>query len=339
MVTKLVVYLKALIAMLWALLNAIVRALTALLAMLARGKLSVSEDSPDCCLRPPEGMRPRPDPSIYSQEWLHLRGIGFTWDNPDFTLYDSFDNVADRMALKPGEVYRVVVRTHNGSLLAAIGTTVALEVLEFGIGGIVIEKLGSVTVDIPTLGAAPAEFKWMTPATGGHNCLRARLHHPDDGNPLNNVGQHNTEVAKPASPTRAAHLVLRNSAPGDRTLRLELDGYRLPAEPMRPSSERRGLTRNSSEYLLALQERNRRSRFPVAEALQARLAIGAAAAVDVAKQEHGFTVDVAAGASVPLTLITEPAPAGGERQVVNLHAFDGAALVGGVTIHIDPLEI
>jgi len=335
---RLVDYLKALLSLLWALLIAITRALTALIAMLVRGKLSVSEESPDCCLRPPEGMRPRPDPSIYSQEWLYLRGIGFTWDNPDFTLYDELGNVVDRMPLKPGATYRVVVRAHNGSLMAAIGTTVALEVLEFGIGGIVVEKIGSVTVDIPMLGVAPAEFLWTTPATGGHNCLRARLSHPDDGNPLNNVGQHNTEVAKPASPTRAAKLVLRNAAPGERTLRLELDGYRLAAKPMRPSPERGGLARNSPAYLRALQEENRRSRFPVAEALRARLAIGAAEPVEVAGHERGLTVDLAAGASVPLTLTADPAAFGGERQVVNIHAFDGAALVGGVTVHIDPVE-
>jgi hypothetical protein len=327
---------KGLIAFILAMLGALWKAWGVLLKLLLRGRLVGRQRGQDCCIWPPEGMRPRPDPYLYSQEWLYLRGLAYTWDNPDFSLVDPDGNLADRMNLKPGVKYRVVVRVHDGSLLAATNTTVALDVLEFGAGGMVIESLGSLTVDVPAFGATEAVFEWPTPPGGGHSCLRAHLSHPDDGNPLNNMGQHNTEVARPASPMRRSTFIVRNHAPGAREMRLEFDSYRLPAEPMRARSLKE---RNSIEYLRALRERNSRARSPVSDLLDARLQIGDGSPRRIADVQRSPTFLLAAGEATSITFEAKPAPASGAGQVVNIHTFDGLKLVGGVTIYIDSLEV
>src|SRR5262245_65040917 len=47
-------------------------------------------------------LRARPDPYVYSQFWLFLRGIAFSWDNPDFAIIDPLSgNIVDSHALEP----------------------------------------------------------------------------------------------------------------------------------------------------------------------------------------------------------------------------------------------
>lgn len=345
MLHLLVAYLRALIDLLLGAVRILLDAITTLISLL-RGELVVSTRGQDCCLEPPPQMRPRPDPYIYSQGWLQSRGIAYTWDNPDFTLYDSDGNVADRMSLVPGETYRVVVQIHNGSLLAAIGVSVLLEVLEFGIGGVVTAVLGTASADVLAFGTAEAIFAWTTPANGGHNCLRAHLSHPDDGNPLNNIGQHNTEVAQPASQTRTSTFLLRNTAPGRRELRLEFDSYRLPNAPLRARSLDQ---RNSLAYLRELRVRNDRARFPVAPSLAARVAVEDGAVVPSVgglvalptRLDVGTAVAVVldAGTAVPVIFEAEPPAVGEQGAVVNIHAFDDQTLLGGVTVYVDPLGV
>jgi hypothetical protein len=294
------------------------------------GQITGYPQGQDCCIQPPAGMRPRPDPYIYSQQWLQLRGIAYSWDNPDFTLRDSTGKIADRMDLRPGETYRIVVQVHNGSLFAAIGTSVLLEVLEFGAGGVMIDTLGSVAVDVEPFGVADAHFTWTTPASGGHSCLRATLSHPDDGNLLNNVGQHNTVVAKPTSALPVSTFIIRNTASGPRALRLEMDSYRLPNEPLRARTLEE---RNSLAYLRELRARNDRARFPVPASLGVRIAVGASAPTVV--QGEGPSIRLDAGESIPITFGANLPGSGDQPSVVNIHAFDGSTLVGGVTIYVE----
>jgi hypothetical protein len=329
---KLADRIAALIKFILEMLGTLWRAGCVLVNLFARGEVTGAPQGPDCCITPPEEMRPRPDPYIYSQFWLYLRGLAFTWDNPDFTLIDSTGKPADRMKLQPGENYRVVVRVHNGSLLAAIETTVILDVLEFGAGGIVEKILGSIPIDIPAFGSAEAGFNWTAPSSGGHNCLRAFLIHPDDGNPLNNIGQHNTQVMKPTSPTHRSTFVVRNDAPGAREFRLEFDSYRLPSQPMRSRSLEE---RDSVEYLQALRASNNRKRFPVSAALDARIQIGDEPARPISDL-NSPTFELAAGGAVSVALQAQQPPAGGSAHVINVHAFDGPTLVGGVTLYVDP---
>jgi hypothetical protein len=267
----------AFVGFLLAMLKALCDALMVILVLLLRGKLSGRTRGEDCCIRPPDQLRPRPDPYVYSQGWLHLRGLAYTWDNPDFTLLDAGGNAVNRMNLQPGTEYKVVVRVHNGSLFASVNTKVALDVLEFGVSGIATAVIGSTVVDVPAFGEVDVPFTWTTPL-GGHNCLRVQLSQADDGNPLNNVGQHNTVIATPEGPMHKSAFVVRNRASSTRSLRLKFDSYRLPQERLRARSVNE---RNSIEYLRALRERNNSSNFPVPEAVRARVQLGPSGAQSI----------------------------------------------------------
>src|SRR5262245_54338181 len=134
-----------------------------------------------CCIDLPPTIRARPDPFIYSQFWLMARGLGVTWDNPDFEIFDPVTmTVADRLNLVPGKQYRVDVTVHNMSFMAALGTKVHLTAHRFGAGTSVVTDLGNATIDVPGAGTRVAAFLWTTPADGGHTCLRADLSHFDD---------------------------------------------------------------------------------------------------------------------------------------------------------------
>ena len=75
------------------------------------------------CLTPPPDIRARPDPYIYSQEWLAARGLAVTWDNPDFRILDRATGApVDRFSLLPDHDYVIEVLIHNNSLMAALST-------------------------------------------------------------------------------------------------------------------------------------------------------------------------------------------------------------------------
>lgn len=270
------------------------------------------------CLTPPRDIRARPDPSIYCQEWLMARGFAVTWDNPDFRLLDAATGVeVDRFSLVADRDYLIEARIRNNSLMAAIGTSVAFEVRSFGIGTPPTTALGSVSVDVPAGGTAPATIAWHTPSTGGHNCLRALISHIDDANPLNNVGQHNTDVAVPASPERALTFLVGNDGGRVKGLALRLDAYELPQEA---PCARTFKERNSVEYLRRLQAAHDVKRFPVPEELGARLSVE-----EIDFREHD---------EQPVVLTFGPAAATGRRRPINVDAFDGERLVGGVTAYV-----
>jgi hypothetical protein len=164
----------------------------------------------------------RPDPMIYSQEFLRAHGLAVTWDNPDIwvetiapgdqpsgVIVPSHDLVADTE-------YFVVAHIWNGSTDApAIGLPVHYSFLSFGIGG-ASNPIGVTHVDLPAKGVAGcpafAQMKWRTPAKPGHYCLQVRLVWPDDAQPGNNMGQKNTDVKALNSPRAAFTFPVRNDS-------------------------------------------------------------------------------------------------------------------------------
>jgi hypothetical protein len=286
--------------------------------------------SPVDCFNNPD-IRARPDPYIYSQFWLFIRGIGFTWDNPDFAIIDPDTNASvDNHHLAPHKKYFVRVTIHNSSIMAAVNTAVTMEVLRFGAGTIAIDTLPAATVDVPALGSKVAEFEWTTPETAGHNCLRATILHPDDANPLNNIGQHNTDVASPASPTRKLKFHVGNHSQHARRFTLSMNSYRLPAQPLRPDPPRGAsakqlrvveTSRMSPAYLRRLREVNDFAKFPVPPSLQAKL------------ERPELQLDP--GQDVETFVEMRPAAAGQGRQIVNVNVMLDGILIGGVTAYVE----
>lgn len=280
------------------------------------------------CFNKPE-VRARPDPYIYSQYWLYIRGLAFTWDNPDFAIVDPDDGLPkDPHQLKPLKLYKVRATIHNSSIMAALDTAVVLDVLRFGAGTPVVQGLGFTMVNVPALGSTVAEIDWTTPPTAGHNCLRAFILHADDANPLNNVGQHNTEVVDATSVTRKLAFHVANNSAHERRFTLTMNAYRLPKEPMRPTPLRgerpevqTELSRQSPGYLRRLREINDFAKFPVPADIGAKLTQP--------------DLVLKAGEEVETFLELGPAIAGTGRRNVNVNVMLDDILVGGVTVYVE----
>jgi hypothetical protein len=253
----------------------------------------------------------RPDPLLYSQQHLLDRGLAVTWDNPDITLSKGGVPVSSAN-LEPATTYEVTSRIWNNSLEApVIAMPVHLSYLDFGIGTEPI-PIASSTVDVGVKGSAGqpgfVSIPWTTPPTPGHYCLQVQLDPVDDSDPSNNLGQENTDVVEAQSPATFT-FTLRNDSDLARTYRFEVDGYEIP--PLRPCGERRPAD-------AVLLDAHRRDRHPVPD---------------------DFTVEIAPptptldpGAAVAITVTVEP-PAGFHgRQPINVNAFYGRRLAGGLTL-------
>jgi len=271
-----------------------------------------------CCTDVPWDVRARPDPFIYSQQWLASRGLAVTWDNPDFRLVDVATGLpVDRFSLVAGQTYRIEATIHNNSFMAAIGTNVLFEVLRFGAGTGVIDNLGAVTIDVPGAGSTIAAVNWKTPATGGHNCLKVTIAHMDDANPFNNVGQHNTDIARPAGSSRMLPFHVGNHGISGKQYTLAMDAYRLPERPLSSESHR---DRGSLTHLRRLQRANDVRSFPVPESFGAKLS--------------RTQIELTPGQEVEIEIELTPPPASSELHAVNVNVFEGEHLVGGVTAYV-----
>jgi hypothetical protein len=270
----------------------------------------------------------RPDPMIYSQYYLMSQGIAVTWDNPDIAIRKD-GALVPSWQLQPDTEYEIVARVWNGSTSApAVHLPVAFSYLDFGIGT-TLHSIGQTFVDLPVKGAPGhptfAHMPWRTPATAGHYCLLVALLWSDDANPDNNLGQENLDVGALNSPRASFRFPVRNGAGERRLLRLEADAYRVPPLPecepedwgKTPEMPREEVERHRRAVL----ERNARGRFPLpagwrVEFSRRELLLGPG-------EQEEVTVDVVA-----------PDDDFRGRQAINVNAFHGDELVGGVTLHV-----
>jgi len=209
-VTVLLALVQLLFLLLFGLLAFIVSLLECLRDFLRRRNLKEEEDEDEKCDKPlPEAVNRRPDPCIYSQEYLASQGVPVTWNNPDIWMAKaSSPNVIepDSYHLEANTDYIVSVRCHNASTDLAVGVRVRLLYRPWSFNSPDLLPV-SVTADgqevvrfvnIPGMGATVAQFPWRTPTAAPgqtrHFCLQAHLSHPMDINLENNMGQENTNV-------------------------------------------------------------------------------------------------------------------------------------------------
>ena len=167
------------------------------------------EKQEDACPPLPEQVVRRPDPCLYSQSWLTAQGLPVTWDNPDIWLAPAADPNAvepDSFHLAADTDYIVSVRVHNAATDLALGVQVRMLFREWSINApdfapVERDGMGNEVarhVDVDPMGATVTQFRWRTPVVppgeARHYCLQARLSHPMDVNPDNNIGQENTNV-------------------------------------------------------------------------------------------------------------------------------------------------
>ena len=279
--------------------------------------------------RPGDGTVPpwvyrQPDPLIYSQQYLQSLGLAVTWHNPDIHLERPSEPgvEVDSNRLDSDTEYVVVARVWNSSTnAAAVDMPVKLSYLSFGIGTTKTD-VTSRTVDLSVKGgsACPAfaRIPWHTPPIPGHYCLQVELIWDDDANPANNMGQHNTNVRPLNSPHADFTFPVRNEAAERRTLRLEMDTYQLPPhEPCPPPAN----PREAEAQRRALLARHQRAAWPIPAGWTVTIApdqlqLGPG-------EQRDVTVDV-----------TAPDGFAG-RQAINVHAFAGQQIVGGVTLYVE----
>lgn len=168
------------------------------------------EEQEDACPPLPEPVVRRPDPCIYSQSFLQAQGLPVTWDNPDIWLAPAADPGSiepDSFHLKADTDYIVNVRVHNAATDLALGVQVRMLFRLWSINApdfapVQRDAHGDEVlrhVDVDPMGSTITQFHWHTPAIpqgeeARHYCLQARLWHPMDVNPDNNIGQENTNV-------------------------------------------------------------------------------------------------------------------------------------------------
>lgn len=263
------------------------------------------------CTRIPPFVHHRPDPMIYSQEWLVAKGIGVTYDNPDIDVMLG-GAVVPSHALEADTQYTVRARIWNASIDApAVGVPVDFSFLSFGIGT-ASTSIGSDQVDLPVKGSpglpALAEVPWRTPTQAGHYCLQARIVWGDDADPGNNMGQENTDVKALNSPAARFAFTVRNDTATARTLALEADAYALGELP--PCDDR--------------------PRDPRAD--HARSAHPVPHGWTVSPEPRELRLEPGAQRDVEVEVVA-PDDFDGHRSF-NVHAFDGHRLAGGVTLTV-----
>jgi hypothetical protein len=329
-------YLRALagflLAILWALtlgwilaLIELVRELCARLRRKLRSKRlpgRIGRISPQRCVRISDPAYKRPDPLIYDQYYLMSLGAAVTWDNPDIELRQGGAPVPSS-ALQPDTDYEIVARIWNASTEApVVGLPVSFSYLSFGIGT-QSHPIGSTKVDLGVKGGpghpAFARHAWRTPATPGHDCIQVEFSWPDDLNPKNNLGQENTNVGTAHSPA-IFELALRNDTERRQEYRFEADGYAIGELP---PCEERDVERRRARLpdRIAVPRRHARGSHP--------LPAGWSVSFDPAQP------DLDPGAEIPVRVEVTPPDGFRGRAPVNVHAFRGEGLAGGVTLYVE----
>jgi hypothetical protein len=148
----------------------------------------------------------KPDPLIYDQYYLMSLGLAVSWQNPDIQILFGGVPVVSAYDLQPNTTYEVVARIWNGSTGGVVsGLVVSFSYLSFGVWT-TSTLIGTTVVDLGVKGSAHcpafARISWTTPAIPGHYCIQVSFVWIDDANPLNNLGQENTQVVIAASPAQ-----------------------------------------------------------------------------------------------------------------------------------------
>ena len=292
-----------------------------------------------CQVVPPDVYK-RPDPLIYSQQYLMSQGLAVTWDNPDIQLFDvaaGFVPVSSH-DLKVDTEYEIRATIYNGSTDApAIGLPVEFSYLSFGIAT-TSAFIDATRVDLQVKGApghpATAAVRWRTPPVAGHYCIQVKLIWADDENPANNLGQENTDVGAAHSPA-AFEFPVGNPTRAREHLHLVPDAYSLP-EPLDCDEverdrrkERRhgygragnGRTHDQEEWCRELRRRHERERWSVQPGWDVRI--------------EPDKLDLAPGTEQTVTVTIEPPAGFAGSEAINVNALDDLdRLVGGVTLYV-----
>jgi hypothetical protein len=270
-----------------------------------------------CRLRHPAFHRP--DPLIYSQQYLQQLGLAVTWDNPDIALLKS-GVVAPEGALIPNTDYEIEATIWNNSYDApAVGLGVEFSYYSFG-ATTTLNPIGSTSVDLGVKGGANhparARMSWRTPPAG-HYCVVVKLVWHDDTNPANNIGQNNVDVVTPQSPA-VLKFQLTNDTRAPQRYRFKTDSYVLPAAP---ACGRASRYRNRDQKWKAIKARHDPAAFPVPPGWT--VAITPDAPTLAPDEQIDITVT-----------ITPPAGFTG-RQPFNIQSVYGQnVLAGGVTVYV-----
>jgi hypothetical protein len=313
----------------WALIQLIVRRLRRFCQRREKGQQSLP------CLPIPAGVWLQPDAYLYSQRYLMSLGMAVTWDNPDVQLTDMGGAVVGSHDLLPSTDYRITARIHNRSNNApAPGMPVVFTMLSFGAGG-GSTPIASDVINLPVRAApgepALARVVWKTPSTPGHYCIEIQAVWADDANPLDNIGQHNTQVR---NVTHGQNVVLpipvTNFLQGRGRLQARLDSYVLPdhpltrreREPSRREREREGQKESDESFRARIVQANSPKGFPPPEAWGATLS---STEIDLRTDE---TTELEFRTTVPASAAV------GSEQRFNVAVSEATTgqTIGGVTI-------
>jgi hypothetical protein len=207
--TVLLALVQLLFILLFGILALIVRIIECLCKLFRKKNLKEEEEAGKCNPPFPEDITRRPDPCIYSQQYLQSQGIAVTWNNPDIWMAKaSTPGVIepDSYHLEADTDYIVSVRCHNASTDLALGVRVRLLYRPWSFNSpdllpVQTTASGQEVVrfaNIAGMSFTVVQFNWHTPPVAPgetqHFCLQAHLSHPMDINLENNMGQENTNV-------------------------------------------------------------------------------------------------------------------------------------------------
>jgi len=268
-----------------------------------RGKVAKPQG---CCACPPAVKKP--DPFLYSQQYLMSLGQPVTWDNPDIFIFQN-GVLVDPHDLHANTTYTVVARIWNNSTdVPVVDMPVVLSYLSFG-AATQSNPIGQTTVDLSVRGLpgcpAFAAMPWTTPAALGHYCLQVLLRPPDDSNWLNNLGQRNTDVAQAHSPATFEFAVGNHGRKRVRDVSFTMDAYAIP--PLQPCGE--GLK-------------------PVS-----KIAPPVPNGWTVALTPNTLTLAPDTEAVVQVAVTPPPGFTG--ALPINIHSWDHGVLIGGVTLTVE----
>jgi hypothetical protein len=264
----------------------------------------------------------RPDPCIYSQDYLLKLGLAVTWDNPDIVIKKGGVVVTEHDLL-PDTDYEINATVWNNSYDApAVGVKVLFSFLTFGVTTLET-AVGQTFVNLGVKGGvnhpALAKMPWRTPPVAGHYCLKVVLSWIDDANPANNVGQNNINVVAPQSPA-VFQFRLRNATGKPAAYRFEVDAYELPAPPACGPRIEPGKRPTFSERMRQIRAVHGRGLFPVPAGWTVELN------PDAPTLQPDQEIDVTAK-------ITPPAGFTGKKSF-NVNARTGDVFAGGVTLTV-----